>query len=474
MVRLETTYLNQRIEMLGGVWDEARESQLSAVSRLYNRNVGPVTGVKLVRPELLDLSLYGSSCKHSSLPALLRDLTVKARPHGGLVPGGGKGANPVTALLGALGEMTERLLAILHVTTLFDRIIYGTYNQLAAEGRMALAPKEVPLFASEQYADPRFDYRPFRSDSVVGWVEGSDLMTGEPVWVPAQLVLMHQRRNEQEVSIGYATTSGLACHTSRRQAILHGLYEVIERDALNVCWYSRLVPPRVSVDLESVLADAFQVWPARMSTPYVRDVGIYLLTLDAPLSVLAAVAFDASRTERAFLGGTGAAGRPDRALGQALFELGQCQTGFHFDNPFGRRPIYEDTPLEQVVEFFDAPLYYGYDRNLPRTVWFAQGPNSVQWDHLPSLAFDGEEEEFARLTNWLRSSGIQVIVFDFDDASPAGIHITKVFVPQLTHACPPKNPMLGHPRFAEIPMRLGRADRPLRFTDLNPDPIPFA
>ena len=52
--------------------------------------------------------------------------------------------------------------------------------------------------------------------------------------------------------------------------------------------------------------------------------------------------------------------------------------------------------------------------------------------------------------------------------------ITKVYVPGLTHACPPRNPMLGHPRFTELPYRLGVSDRPLTFEDLHTDPAPFA
>jgi ribosomal protein S12 methylthiotransferase accessory factor len=472
-VRLVTTYLNRWIELLDGEYDEDVAAELGAVVRLYNRSIGPVTSVNLVRPDLFDASLYSAYCHHSPLPSLIPDLTVKAAPHAGLVPGGGKGARPLGALLGALGEITERLMAILHVTTLLDRIVYATYEQLHADGHSALSPDEVPLFALEQYARPGFEYQPFRTDSLIGWIAGHDLVNDEPVFVPAQLVLMYQKRDPRETPIGYATTAGLACHTSREQAILHGLYEVIERDTLNVSWYSRLAPPRIDVDLPTVLADFFDAWPTRIATPPVSEVELYLMTLDAPIPVLAAVAYDRSRGERAFLGGTGAAGRREGALGQALFELGQCQTGFRFEDPFGRNPIYEDSPRENVVEFFDAPLYYGYARNLPRTYWFTSNHETIPWADVPSLSVPSSAE-FAFITGWLMAAGIRVVVMDFDDACPADIHVTKVFVPQLTHACPPANPMLGHPRFAHLAAQLDSADRALSFADLNPDPIPFA
>jgi hypothetical protein len=47
-------------------------------------------------------------------------------------------------------------------------------------------------------------------------------------------------------------------------------------------------------------------------------------------------------------------------------------------------------------------------------------------------------------------------------------------VPQLTQACPPQYPTLGHPRFYHLAQQLGRADKALTFRDLTSDPIPFA
>lgn len=372
--------------------------------------------------------MYSAYCHHSPIEWLTRDLSVKNKPAEAPVPGGGKGATPLRAVLGALGEMTERLLGMLHFTSVAEQVRYGSYADLVHDGLNAISPGELPLFAAEQYARPDFAFRRFEEDTWLGWLAGTRLISGAPVWIPAQLVLMYYRPRQDEPTIGYATTAGLASQTSVQGAVMHGLCEVIERDALNIRWYSRLPPARVDVELTEVLANELGVPRSRMATPDV-DVQIFDLTLDTPIPVFAAIAFDHSKTDRAFLGGTGASFRREEALAQALFELGQCQTGFHFDDPFGRSPIYPDADLADVVEFFDAPLYYGHRDNLPRTYWFADNPNTLRWEQTATLPAADEASAYEVVLSWLRERAIDPIVIDMGAACPPGVSISKVSCP---------------------------------------------
>jgi ribosomal protein S12 methylthiotransferase accessory factor len=475
MNRLDITYLNPGYELLEPYFTEARYHQLNSAFRLYNRWTGPVTSIHLLRPELLDLPIYSTFAQHVPVGKLLRDVRIKFGPDSNPLPGGGKGVRPGDALLGGLAEMTERLLSSLHWKALAGgRIVHSTYESLAKRGRRALSPEEMPIFSAEQYATPGFPYTPFSSGTPLGWIEGVDLLTGDNILVPAQLVLMYYKRRSGEPMVGYATSAGLAFHTSRLQALLHGLYEVIERDCLNICWYARLAPPRVLIDLAEFLADYTGVRPSRISTPYLHDLGVYLLTLDLPVPAFAVIARDSSRIEKAFQGGTGAAAQRDQGLAQALFEVGQSQTGFKLINPFGRRYIQPDSDLSTLVDFHDAPLFYGHRQNLDRTLWFTDSGQTIPWSHIATTQFRDAAEEYEASREWLQVHSIQPIAFDLGSAGWQGISITKIFVPQLTQACPPLDPTLGHPRFYRLAEKLGRMDRTLNFDDLTIDPIPFA
>jgi len=161
-MRLESTYVNERLGVFDAVYGADRAAEFRAVSRLYNRHLGPVEALNVHRPEVLDLALYSSSCRHSPLAGLMRDL--EARPAGGqspLVPGGGKGATLAQAAAGALGESAERLLAILHYQGIHSQLRLASYTDLEREGVDAVHPDDLPLFAPEQYSRHGFRWRPF-------------------------------------------------------------------------------------------------------------------------------------------------------------------------------------------------------------------------------------------------------------------------------------------------------------------------
>lgn len=473
-MRLTTTYYNERIELLDGVYGTELHDEFHILPRLYNRILGPVTSVSLHRPELLDLSMYSSSSKHSPIGSLMRNLTVKMRmADPGSIPGAGKGPGMQQPFLGALAEIAERLLAVLYVEAILDQFVYASYEELVRQGQRALGPEEFPLFAPEQYTRPRFGYVPFRPDVQLRWVPATELLTGETLLVPAQMVLMSYKYHTKEARIGYPTSSGLAFHHDRRRAILHGLYELLERDATNVRWYCRLPPPRVDVNLIDFWATHLNVQRVRMSTPYIQGAQVFLTTLDMPVPSLTAVAIDRSRQERALMVGGGTGSGRERALAQALFELGQTRTALKFYEPIGGKNIRPNSDASEMTDFIDATVYFGYADNLSRLSWYTAGERVVRWETVPTFSYNDVTESYEATLDWLRAARLRPIVVDFSGGCWPDMSVTKVLVPQLTQAGVPSHPYLGHSRFYELPQQLGFADRPLEFRDLNPDPLPL-
>lgn len=85
------------------------------------------------------------------------------------------------------------------------------------------------------------------TETVIEWTPGTDLLTGARVWVPLDVVSLDFTRTPQT---GVARNSnGLASGAGRTGALLHGLCEVIERDA-EARW--RAGPDERPVDLATV------------------------------------------------------------------------------------------------------------------------------------------------------------------------------------------------------------------------------
>jgi ribosomal protein S12 methylthiotransferase accessory factor len=473
-MQISRSFARKPIELFDAAFGSEPNGEPHPLSRLYNRHLGPLTALRVHRPELSDFSMYTASCEHALMSAMMPDITLRSSAlETMLIPGGGKGRGMSQPVLSALGEASERLLAVLHFQGVADRLEFASHDELERAGQRGLGPEQLPLFAPEQYAGRNFRFQPFHGATRLGWHEATDLLSGEPIWVPAQLALLYYKFRHGEPAIGYPTSGGLGFAASRRGAILHGLYEFMERDAINLRWFCRLAPPRVEVDAAALAARLWPEFDWRLSTYAIKDIGIQLATIDHPIPILTMTAQDVSRDERAFLGAGGAGGSRERALAQVLFELAQTRSVLNAYQPKRDKIITATSRTSEMTDFLDGTVYFGFRENIARLDWYTRSGSCIGWEAVPHLGCADEDEEYEAALLRLRKAGLNPVVIDLGSACWPGAHLVRVIIPEMTLACVAANPYLGHPRYYELPRSLGLADRRLRFGDLNPDPIPF-
>ncbi len=129
------------------------------------------------------------------------------------------------AYMKALGEALERYSAGVYLDERFDR---GTVPE------------------TEGAVSPEAFVRGGPVDEPIPWVPGERLDTGEVVRLPAEFVQFPP----PERRFGGAITTGLGLGNSPVEATLSGLYEVIERDATMLSWYSTADPLGLDVEDE--------------------------------------------------------------------------------------------------------------------------------------------------------------------------------------------------------------------------------
>jgi ribosomal protein S12 methylthiotransferase accessory factor len=220
----------------------------------------------------------------------------------------GKGATLAQAKVSALMEALECACAEtadlpLHLA------------EAAALGEAALDVTRLPRCAGGP--DPR--------DVRLLWVQGYDLGSGAPVWVPRELVTVDFCAPPVPgAGVFQATTNGLASGATTAQAALHGLCEAIERDAVAL-WQARgpEVRARCQVDPAGVGGPAAGALLRRCQAAG-QAVTLWDVTSDIGVPVFMCLLVDPTGVVQPELG---SACRPDAdaALAAAIAEAAQAR-----------------------------------------------------------------------------------------------------------------------------------------------------
>jgi ribosomal protein S12 methylthiotransferase accessory factor len=260
------------------------ETALDRAERALDDRVGPLTNVG--ERESFPVPYYVASTADTTAYSDARAAEFAA------------GADPDwdRAFMKALGEGLERYCA-------------GVYRQSA----FVVAPEtnRANPVSPARFARPG-EYRQADHEEPVPWVEGEHLATGERVSLPAEFVHYPPPQERHKPAI----TTGLGLGNSGAEALLSGLYEVIERDATMLAWYSTFEPLGLAVD-----DDRFRTLTKRARAEEL-DVTPLLVTQDVDVPVVAvAVHRDGDRSAwPQFATGSGADLDPVAAARAALAE----------------------------------------------------------------------------------------------------------------------------------------------------------
>ncbi|MBW4641602.1 MAG: YcaO-like family protein [Goleter apudmare HA4340-LM2] len=129
----------------------------------------------------------------------------------------GKGISHETAKVSALMEAIE----VFHAESPDQHLQRHSYKSLQSIGQQVVEPHILPGYLPHLYFHPEF---------VLDWVKGKNLLTHSEMWLPASSVYDCSARYSPNLyRIG---TNGLASGNHLVEATIHGLYEIIERDAI--------------------------------------------------------------------------------------------------------------------------------------------------------------------------------------------------------------------------------------------------
>ena len=222
----------------------------------------------------------------------------------------GKGATPEQAKASAVMEAMERYSAEQRDT---DEVAYGTMAQMRESGMPFVEPADLILPARVMG---------MVESAEIAWTQCYDIMRGEEVWVPACAVF-YPYYPDGDLQLFRFHTNGIASGNTIEEAILHAMFEVIERDAWSIAESFNRTNADIIIDDEDSV-------PGRLLKNF-RDAGIEInlkdLTTDVGVTTIGASSDDVRTKDPEMLDiGVGTHLNPEIAAIRALTEVAQSRT----------------------------------------------------------------------------------------------------------------------------------------------------
>ncbi|MEM9489782.1 MAG: TOMM precursor leader peptide-binding protein, partial [Myxococcota bacterium] len=253
---------------------------------------------------------------------------------------------------------------------------------------------------------------------------------------------------------GVSDSNGVAAGNSLEEAILSGLLELIERDAVALWWYNRIQRP--AVDAASFELPYWEKTRVYYRDKLDRELHVLDLTVDTQIPTFAVVSrragwpvedvtlgfashLDSQTALLRALGGT------NQYLPALATRAADGNTSYRFVDP--------ETLAWFKTATYDSHPYLAADP--------AIAPRSRR--DLPQLAGDDIRDDLVRCIAILKELGLEVLVVDLTRPD-VGLPVARVAVPGLRHFWR----RLAPGRLYDVPVKLGWLASPLQESEMNP------
>ncbi len=294
-----------------------------------------------------------------------------------------------------------------------------------------LAPysqQQYDNFSNSEHPDSRIKQATVEyQDEEINWLKAWSLSKNEAVYVP--LTCCFANIPFEDDKFGRWHSNGAAAGNTLEEAILQGIFELIERDATAIWWYNKLEYP--SFDLTHLDSKYYEPLHKSLTDRY--DYWVLDLTIDTGVPVMAAIG--KHRESNGFVFGFGCHLMPELAAQRALTELCQLipirdQNGAPFD--------FDAIPDESYL--------YPLDKTLDTQYLSSNGLNI--------------KEDIENIISHVKNLGLEIIALNYSRGLP--VKTAKIFIPGLCHIWP----QLANDRLYKNPSNINNPE-PKRHTTLK-------
>lgn len=361
-----------------------------------HRLISPEKTLEIINPHLLSMGI--TRCADvTNLDRIGIPVTCSIRPRGKLLQvSNGKGLHYIEAKVSSLMEGIE----MFHAENPVVKFRCASLTQMVQDGNSVIDPRQVPTFCNDSY---------FTNDFVTNWTKGDELLSKKEVWLPASAIYW------PPPSLFNWNSNGLASGNNLMEAILHGIYEIIERDSLSQIHnrQDRKINFGLCdvIELDTITNEAVCCLIER-----IRKAGLKLLLfspqLTRPIHTFYAVLLDPEPLGNASIVnvGSGAHLSPTVAAIRAITEAAQSRLTFiHASREDLTRAAYQNTHKK----LYDKFLSFQPD---------------TDWSNFIDNASDTLSEDYQIVLQYLTKSDFPAVYRVDMSRSEFGVAVVKIFI----------------------------------------------
>jgi ribosomal protein S12 methylthiotransferase accessory factor len=425
----------------------------------YEHHVSPITGVvrSLERHKASGdvVHVYVAEDSRVSAPHNLkhRQFAPRSRSFG-------KGITDTQAKLSCLCEALERYSGVYRGTEVSRKA------KLSELGGLGIHPNDCMQFSERQYAQ-RLEVNPTRSfvdsvpcpfdeDATIDWTSVWSMTGKVQRYLPTAFCYFDYF--PQATQKFYVTCSnGCAAGSTFDEAVLQGLFELVERDSVALWWFNRIQRPSVDLDsFDEAYIPRLRTHLARQQ----RSLWVLDLTSDLGIPVFVALSRRIDSLQEHIMVGFGAHLDARTALLKAVTELSQTLACI----------LPGDESVENGPAILEQPVLLNWLRT-------ATTANQRHLEGDPRLRRktsrdysdrrgENVREDVLFCQNIIEQRGFEMLVLD-QTRPDIGLPVVKVIVPGLRHF----RPRFAPGRLYDVPIQLGWIAKPVAEAELNPIPL---
>ena len=379
------------------------------------------------------------------------------------ITGSGTDLDEERAERAAFGEALERLCSASYQD---EQYVTATAAEL---GSRALDLDCIPRCSDKELAHPACPLVFPRKDQVIRWVRAVSLLDGKIVFVPAVMTYLYLRYAHPGERIWLPISTGCAAHTSLEKAVLSGIMEVVERDAISITWLQRLPLPRIEVD--DLPSDLKPYWLALDRGSTMIQPSFFDATTDIGFPTVYGIQVCSTVPEATTLVSCSTALNPAEALAKTIRDMAHIRVAFRH-----RHSVPES--WDEFTSIFHGAAFMARAEHASAFNFLLESKSVRRLSELSRRAEPwkgNDREQLTAVIQRLQALRLNVYAVELstDEALRAGIRVVRVIIPGLQPlSVHYRARFLGHDRLYQCPQAMGHDV--YRESELNSWPQAFA